>query len=163
MIFNGSNQGTFASGSVQDRLNQERCCALAIRAGDAGTGQALRRTFVEICAQSRQCASSMWHLRPGNSVARFFAGRVGDDRNRALGDRFVDEVVSIARFTAHCYKGISGLHPARVVLNPADAWIATLGEDFSALTEMLARHQMELYGMVTFGLVDRAAMNRKGC
>src|SRR5213593_4743649 len=127
MIFNGSNQGTFASGSVQDRLNQERCCALAIRAGDAGTGQALRRTFVEICAQSRQCASSMWHLRPGNSVARFF-----------------DEVVSIARFTAHCYKGISGLHPARVVLNPADACIATLGEDFCALKEMLERHWMEL-------------------
>src|SRR6266480_485686 len=104
MIFNGSNQGTFASGSVQDRLNQERCCALAIRAGNAGTGQALRRTFVEICAQSRQCASSMWHLRPGNS----------------------------------------GLHPARVVLNPADACIATLGEDFCALKEMLERHWMEL-------------------
>src|SRR5712671_56817 len=140
MILNRPYQNRLAPGSVQDRLDQKRSGAFSIGPSDSGVGDALGRTLVEVGTDSRQGATSVDNLGPGNSGARSLGSGIRNDCNRSDSDGLVDEAIAINRLALHRDKNLARPHAAGVILHTGDRRIAALREHFRALEKLLEGH-----------------------
>ncbi len=144
VIFNRPDQRALAPCGGQDRLDQKRRRALAVRPGNSRDRNALGGTLVEIRAQARQSPPPMRHHGPGHAFARLLARRIRDHRDRTGLNRLVDEAIPVGRLAAHGHEHASRLDPARVVFHATDAGVPALGENLRAIQQMLEGHCWEL-------------------
>ena len=99
---------------LADVLDQKGRGRLAVRAGDAGDFQALRRMLVESSprgppARSRASGTTMFVARVLSSAG------LADDRLRARGDGLVDELRAVHLLAFQRDEKRARLHPARIV------------------------------------------------
>src|SRR5579872_1709088 len=144
MVFDGTDQRSFAIGGVQNGFDQKSGCALAIGSRDSNNSQAFSRSFVKVCAQARQGTASMRNQRPRNSLTRIRFRRVGNNRRCTGGDCTVDELVAVAGITLHGDKQITRLDSSGIVFQTADGGITTTGKNLRTLQKLLERHWSEL-------------------
>src|SRR3984957_9107757 len=110
VIFDRPDERGFAPCRRKNGLNQEGGCTLSVGARNSGIRNALGRTFIEICAQAGEGATSMLDLRPRDSGARHFVRRIGDNRDGSSSDRLIYEAIAVAGLALHRDKNTSGTH-----------------------------------------------------
>ena len=73
MIFDGADENGFAGGGVEDGFDDKGGGAFSVGACDAGIGDALGGTLVEICAEAGEGAAAVRHLRQATAGRGFCA------------------------------------------------------------------------------------------
>src|ERR1700722_1700571 len=140
VIFDCPDQRGLAPSRPKNRFNQEGGCTLSVGPCNPGIRNALGRTFVEICAQAGEGATSMHDLPPRDSGARHFGRGISDNRNRSRSDRLINEAIAVASLALHRDKSSPWTHPSGIVFYSSNARVPALGEDLGALQKLLECH-----------------------
>ena len=144
VILDRSYQCVLPLSREQDRFDQKRSRALAVRASNSSNRQPFCGPLIEIGTQAGESAASMRNLRPGYACARLLSGRIAHHCDGAIGDGLVDELITIAGLAKHRNEQVARFYAARIVFQATYVGGATLRQDFCAIQELLERHWIEL-------------------
>ena len=140
MVLDGADEDGFAGGGVEERLDEEGRCRLAIGSGDAGGRQLALGMAEEGCGGLGQGAAAVFDLEDGQAgledeqVVELMRG-VGDDAESAGGDGLFHVAIAISGAALHGDEDGAGLDATGVVFDATDGagGVAgcTDGRDFS--------------------------------
>ena len=94
MVLDSADQRGDFAGGAQNRIDQIRCGGFAIRAGDAGEGDALVRVAIEIAGGQRQRLAAVFDFNPGCRKA-IRGGEFAGYRQRPPAHRILRELAAI--------------------------------------------------------------------
>jgi hypothetical protein len=148
-ILHCAHQRGLAATGAQHGVQQERGRGLAVGSRNAGNGQPFRRTAVEIRAEPRQRAASMYNLGP--RYVRPERQRITHHSHSSSLQRGIDVVVAVGVFAAHGNEAPSWLHSSAVVIQSGDVRIALLRQVFSAIQQLEEIHSR---GIIAVDVAD---------